>query len=678
MPIAWDFIAALFRTPLRMQTLEIVRGLERLERWLENRVKVAEALELRSRGFPIILFYNEALTLYVDVSQHGALRRPPERGVGATLAASGQAFVSGLGRVGTAITEERLLPGLLERIGNIFDLIVASMERFIPVRPGMFDLRARTASDLFGQAGLLFRTVTESTGPLLTLGGNLGEARDVLRQALGPSEAVASAAASAGAPAGGESLAESLDVGARLILGAVLALPILPLWIGRLWSAANVFLRDTLLQAFQGIESGVFGLRRQVFDVFSRTLPELIVSAARVLSSVWAVVELHWRFYVRVALVYGGDLLRNLDTFLGGLRTFLNYWIGVINGILRAIEAVLDFDLAPIIAAAVMGPLGLGLAALGALPRFTIRDFVGLGANVAREALRLWLTTQILVVEGGLRGAGVAARAFKYLGGPLGWWLGPKAARGLDAARFRVGAARRLVWRLLRAPQDLPAETAASFALPASFPNVFDAFFGPGAPNFRAALGTARTELEGGVRDILGGGAELLTGLSRSFDRATADAATLGSPTRMRRIAEGATSLAQTALGDQLGELEERVRGRREDPVAVAFEGWLTRGGFYVVGSAIPLYVEEMDRFWRQQSAEGAETTVTVLPTSPHKLVSRAALGRVRVPEITLTAAGQPPGTELAEAVATRLKAAIEESYVTGRERLAGLAAAAR
>lgn len=678
MPIAWDFIAALFRTPLRMQTLEITRGLERLERWLEDRVKVAEALELRSRGFPIIHFYNEALTLHLDVSQRGALQRPPERGVGATLTASGQAFVSGLGRVGTAVTEERILPGLLERIVDIFDLIAASLERFIPVRPGMFDVRARTASDLFGEAGLLFRTLTESTGSLLTLAGNLGEARDVLQQALGPSEAVASAAASAGAPSGVTDLAESLDTGARFILGAVLALPILPLWVGRLWSGVNVFLRDTLLRAFQDIESSVFELRRQVYEVFSRTLPELIVSAARVLASVWAVVEVNWRFYVRVALVYGGDLLRNLDTFLGGLQTFLNYWIGVINGILRAIEAVLDFDLSPIIGTLVLGPLGFGLSKLGALPRFTIRDFVGVGATVARVTLRVALTTMIALFENSARTVGWAGRAAKYLGGPLGWWLGPKVARGAEAVRFRAGAARRLVWRLLQAPADLPAETATGFALPASFPNVFDAFFGPGAPNFRATLDTARTELLGGVRDILGGGAAQLTDLSGAFTRATADAATLGSPARWRRIAEGATSLADTALGDQLGELDARVRGRREDPVAAAFEGWLGRGGFYVVGSAIPLYVEEMDRFWRQQSEEGAETTVPVTPTSPHKLVNRAALGRVRVPSLTLTASGREPGTELAEAVAARLKAAIEESYVTGRERLAGLAAAGR
>ncbi|WP_404370560.1 hypothetical protein ACIHQR_10575 [Corallococcus coralloides] len=669
MPISWDLIAALFRTPLRMQTLDITRGLERLERWLEARVKGAEALELSSRGYPIIGFYNGALTVHVDEVQRGALHRPPERGVGATLAASGQAFASGLGRVGQAVTEEGLLPGLIERLVNVVDLIATSMDRSIPARPGMFDVSARTGSDLFGQVGLLFHTVTRSTGGLLALAGDLGEARNLL----GP----ASSAAAATPEGPAASLPELLDQGSRWILGGILILPILPTWVGQLARAGNVFLRNLLLQTFQGVETRIFGLRRQIFDVFSRELPELIVSSLRMVVGVWSVVELHWRFYVQVAAAYGADLISHVTTFLSGLQAFLNYWIGVVNGISAAIEGVLDTDLAPYIAVVVLGPLGLALGGLGALPTFTVRDAIGLGASAARNAFRLWLTLQIGTAELALRGAGLATRAFRYLGGPLGWWLGPKATRGVDAARFRVGAARRLVWRLFAGAQDLPAETAVPFTLPASFPNVFDAFFGPGAPDLRATLTGARSSLEEGVRGILGGGVALLTDLSTTFERSTASAATMGSPARWRRIATGATSLADIALGDQIGELESRVRERREDPVAAAFEGWLTRGGFHVVGAAIPLYVEEMDRFWREQSAEGHELTEPLTATSPHKLVRRAALGRVRVPGITVTAPARPPGADLANEVATQLKTAIEQSYVTGRERLAGLAAAA-
>jgi hypothetical protein len=687
MPIAWDLIAAMYRAPLRMQTLEITRALERLALWLEARVLVAEALERRSRGFPVAGFYDEALTLWVDPSQHGALQQLAERGVGQALAASGRAFAAGIGRVGQAITEELLLPRLLDRIGGVLGAIVASLERFIPARAGMFDVGARTASDLVGEAGLALRTLVESTGPLRALAGDLGRALRVLGEALAEGQAVAPGTAVPGAAAGdganakpgGGSLAEALDRRARYVLAGILGLPILPEWIARLWSAASASLRFAVLEAFQRVEGLASGLRRDIFHVFSRDLPALIVKAMRVVAAVWVVVDLHWRFYVNVGLAYGSSLLAHLHSFTRGLETFLNYWIGVINGIISAIDAVLDFDLAPLVASYVLGSLvSGGLGSLGVIPRFTIRDAVSLGTSAEREAFRHWLVKQLAALELDLEVAEVGAEVWSRLD-PVGWVLGEDLADAARAARFRVGAARRLVSGLLRARAPLPAETAVPFALPTGFPDVAATMLGPSPEAaLQAALGSTRAALQGSVRNVLADGASFLAGVSEAFDRAAGRAASLGSPEQWRRIAEGSVTLEYIASGDQVSRLRDRIASRQQDPVTASFEGWLARGGFTVVGTTIPLYVQQMDLFWRERVAAGEAPSFELTATSPHKLVRRAALGRVRVPELTIRAHGRPAATELATDVAGRFQAAVTGAYVEGKRVLAARAETAR
>lgn len=670
----WELIAALFRVPLRMQVLELTRALERVERALQPRLVTAERLERGTRGFPVIGFWNEAVMLELEESQRGALLEGPS-GVGDTLLQAGGRFVRGLGRLPEAVREEWLLPGFVWRLVGVADAIAASLDRAIPARPSMFDAASRRASDLFGQLGLLFRAL-QDTGALRQLAGDLADARTLISSALAPSGPPgrrSGSGAAAAPPAREVPLDETLEQAGRFIVAAILGLPIAIQWASVVLRAVDLQVRGFLVETFRGIETRVFDLRRDVFDLFAHELPLLLVEAMQFLVAAWIVVEQHFRFYVRVGLEYGLELVATLHVFTTGLQLWLNYWITVINRVIDAIEAVLDFDLAPFIAALLLGPLGAVGGALGALPRFTVRDFVGLGANVAREALRLALVTAIGSVEASLAVGEGASRVFTWVGGPLGWWLGPRASRGLEAARFRVRAARRTVWALLRAPRALPGETEVGFALPA-FPDLEAAFFGPGAPDLRPALETARTGLLQAVDSTLGAGVSFLLEESKTFDRASRAAAAYDPTATWAGIGARSDAAVDAALGDQLRDLRARRPGRGRDPIADAFEDWLTQssnGGFYLLESVLPAYVAEMDAYWRRESAAGREPTFDLTATSPHILVRRAALGRVRVPELTVRAHGQAARTELAEQVARRFRSAVQQAYVAGEERLA-------
>src|SRR6187455_3252168 len=120
MPISLDFeaLAAPFRAPIGLQLRTITEVFERLGKFLKKRAEGAEALERATRAFPILRFYDGALAAWIDRSQRGALTPGvPEPSFWDALAASGRAFVAGLGRIPQAAREEWLLPGLIATLG---------------------------------------------------------------------------------------------------------------------------------------------------------------------------------------------------------------------------------------------------------------------------------------------------------------------------------------------------------------------------------------------------------------------------------------------------------------------------------------------------------------------------------------------------------------------------------
>jgi hypothetical protein len=113
------------------------------------------------------------------------------------------------------------------------------------------------------------------------------------------------------------------------------------------------------------------------------------------------------------------------------------------------------------------------------------------------------------------------------------------------------------------------------------------------------------------------------------MSQAGTDAAQLGSAARYERLTKNALALGETAFG------ADAMRAglvERSDPIAIAFQSWLSGSGFTLVGKALPRYVAEMVEYWKEEASKPPSAR----PTSPHILARRAQVNRVRLPRLVI------------------------------------------
>src|SRR5262249_13581581 len=154
----------------------------------------------------------------LDSIQHGALApdEPPAT-FSTQVHRAGRRFVQGVSRVKEAAQEDLLLPNLFGTIAQESEVISASVERF--ARPPremtqeLFNsLEARTASDLFGEAALAWRSIAGSIYQFKGFVGQVGRAFR-LPQPASPE------------PSDPHRLPDLLDRYSRLIVAGLLVLP---------------------------------------------------------------------------------------------------------------------------------------------------------------------------------------------------------------------------------------------------------------------------------------------------------------------------------------------------------------------------------------------------------------------------------------------------------------------
>jgi len=331
-----------------------------------------------------------------------------------------------------------------------------------------------------------------------------------------------------------------------------------------------------------------------------------------------------------------------------------------VSTFLTALENV---DLTPLLllvlafAPSVTIAIGPPMLTLGGL----VDMLIGSGADALRRELEVWLDAVDDAIDG----------AAAVLLGVIGQLL---LSRKIAMWHGKIAALRAILRIVVRPARRMTAETALPSLAGVSFPNVYDAFFGPGAHPIGPALIALRDEVQTGVHDILGAGVGFLNDLGDAFSRAAAGASVLGSPEQYRLIGERASGLAESLFGPDAAELRRRIATRPPDVLARAFESWVARGGFDIIGAAIPLYVAEMRRFWDEEAdraATEAPAEEIVLPTSPHITARRAQLGRVFMPRLVIRAPGRALDDELVGVVAARFKEAVEGAFQTGQTRLA-------
>lgn len=652
MPIDFARIAALFSARQQSQLKPIDAMFKRLGKWLARRMKTILEIEKNSRRFPVIVFQGTALAVWIDTSQHGALRLTEPPSFGEHLSSGGRAFVDGISRIAQSAREEWILPNLLEAVKGIFQSILSSIERFQEPSPSMFDPRQRTASDLFGLGALAYRSVISSTGQLRDLALDIHIASFLLNpetdssarpQPAGPTTSPVPAG-------GGRTFSEYLDVGARYIMGAILILPALPAHLGLLIRAGWIRGRLLLINLFQGTERKVFELRQAVVDIFFRDLPHFIIQAFRFMLTARGVIMKNLEYFLRFGQIYVRELLVNIRRFADELTRYMRFWTNLVEMFRRFLEALMDSDLMQFIVP-LLGIPQFIIDRIPGFPRLTLGNLLDHGGHAVRNSLKISLTGHISLLR-----AAVYAAAY----------LTPV----IPEAQYReimrkLNLTQEVVNQLFQSPAPYPAETAR-FNLPTSFPNIFDAFFGTGAPDFGSALRTMGTGVAREIGELLNTGADFLRGIGAHFQVASQRAARLGSPDQYHALAVRAQSTALTTFGGQTEELRRRLSERR-DSFEEAFVSWLSRGGFHIVGAAIPLYVAEMRRYWHAQLREGTELTMIITPTSPHIIARRVSLGRVRMRRLVIRAPERELNSDLAERIALRFKGSVENAYVSGQ-----------
>ena len=656
MPIDLTHLAAAASASWMAESRRLGLALGLLGPQLAARLERITALETRTRAFPVFAFEGLALDVRIHPQQHGTVR--PYRRWWNALGAPFAAFGRGFTRIGQAVEDEMVLPGVIAAVNDILSFILGSVDRLIAPRAASFDPRNARGSDIFGLMAMAWRGLTTSTGQLRLLAGDLTRAAAVFRTPAGPGVAAAAPGAPA-APAMATPANDALEAAGHWITGAILVIPALPGWLGVLAEAAWLRGRVWLLDTFQAIEARVFELRTQVLRIFFVTIPALLREVPALVVVIGSMLQWNIQYFAFFANLYFDEMLFSIRSFFDDLHDYINGFITLVNTVLHFIDRVMDFDLLSLVTP-FMGPAGAAVSAFGI--RFTINDLLD-----ATGAALNWAMYHAL--KGAILAAKAAAIALDAAGSPV---LGTVLTRPPSSAIVdKLDLLERIVDALFRDTGGPLAETAAPTLTP--MPNFYDLLFGAPPAVLAHSLRSFGERLAGDVRGLFDSLSGSLGGFGAVFSRSAADVARTGPAARMPGFGREAAGLANALYEDQVRELGARLR----DTPSRSFEQWLVKGGFHVIGAVIPLYVAEMRRYWHEQADAGNEPYVEITPTSPHILARRARLGRVRVPRMTLRTGGQPLAEGLVRELARRFQGAVQEAFATGQARMQQYAAAA-
>jgi len=664
MPISIDFeaIAAAFKPQLLWQMNPAWADILRVAKWLSKRRSEARDLAWQSRGFPALRFYRGALTVTIDHSQFGSLYQPQKATFTGVVKASAKRFWQGLKYAGTAVKQELIMPRFLSAAVDTLAAILASMRRFSTPTKAMFDLTVkRTASDLIGQIAMFIRLSIVSLDDIAKVIKDAIFLKETVRELFKskPQQSgISDQISSAGKGKGG--LAQSLQEVGRWITGAILILPLLPKMIASILQAAALRFKSMLLTILQGIEAKVFAMRRQVIDLFAVDLRDMGRQAYDLLLAAQFIIVGSLDYYANFVYLFMTQTLTAIQSYLQQLSRFMQVIVIVVGTLRNIIETVLYFDLMPLILAVL--PIPNIILKRFKMPKFYVIDLIKSVMKGAAVGGAIILFAIFDAAEK-LASTSPAVRLIDWL------------TNANIVKRLRAG--KKVFAEIFKATitDTYPAgNPPLDFKHITPFPDLYKAFMGGGTlADLKKFMTDLKDQLVFGLFKILWHGVTLLERIGSTFSQSARKASTLGSVARFRAMANFASNLAHDLYGKQAEELRKRIALRR-DPFIEKFEGLIARGGFYLIGSVIPAYINELRQFWQQQSSrkETIRTSATkALPTSPHILAHRERLARVKLPRLTIRLPGRRLDDELKELTAVKFKLAIEQAYQTGLRQMA-------
>ncbi len=622
-----------------------------LSRRLQKRLTAARSLEAGSRAFPVVVFRGDAVTAWIDRFQHGAVRKKrPEDGA-VSLADGGRRFVRGLGRIPDIVEAHLVIRRTLVATGNLLRtalgfldstrggmtvrarlLQIATASKDQPQGPGLLDVLLDNSKRLprivaAGAVGMValadfLRALADERGRGLLV---FGEGAHTLGKSLGEVFAElfpADGAPDTGSPAPPRALHDPLrDVVGGLVF-ALFAVPWAGLYLGPLFRKLLLGVQVRLVELLLEIEGLGWDFRQMVLEVFFVSFESLQRKAVDWLEGLTNLVLSLLTFGLGFAEIY-------LFELFVGLRTVTRK----IGEVLATIADVIFW----------VGTL------LGTLFKLSLGSILpGLGAG---------LTFYDLI------------QAFQGKG-PLARLLGSTPAKVSKATRIEVrgpgGKVLLVVTILNQKDPDPPTITR--------FPQLLPDLLGKGPNSLVGILRRVRGMTEGLVADILLVGQALLVDSERGFDQLRQDAASLDLDRSFGHLVKDSRRIVDSLLEPERRRIERQGASGFERMSAI-LSGVLLRGGFDVVGASIRGYTLELDRLWSAQKASEAHGETVVISetgtgTSPHKISRRARLGTVRVPRMTVRAAGRDLDPDLRQKVAAEVRRLVARAHARGRQRL--------
>ena len=579
MPISLELVN--FTEAFRIQHVKtIAQSFERLGQWLTKRVKQADELERATNRIPVVWFYNEAVTLWINASQKDALApQEPPPSFGDHLKAGGGRFVAGLKDVVELPREALIIPRFFDAVLAGVDEIVKSIERFHKPTTSMFDTEARTASDLFGEAALAFRAIYWSKDQLRDFRATLYMLKGPPKQNGGPAESV-------------NALPDLFERVTRYIVAGLYLVTWLPEFVKRVWKEASLFIRAKVLDVFAGIEEQVFGVRRQVIDIFYVDL-RASLRKGLAFALAWSSVSTAWvALFLDVSERFGTQIFTRFGDFFAKLSAFIKKLVGVFHGLEWLLNKLLKIDLMKLLVPKLEGHWWWSVASrVAAVPTLPIGD---LAENQTRAAANLRMQSWLSRIQ----------RRVRIAAGPLGG--------GVNAIiRHYLKPVRKILNIALATQTALPAETGAFAGPLPEFPDVSDTFTVWLQP-LREALADFVPSLQTQTRELIDKGTEVLDALS-SISTAPRRALCAAPPREVSGDLQCRGAMAEKAFpaSDVVDDEPNAVVGA----LARSWENWLVRdaqgarAGFEVIGAIIPEYIAAMRAYWAERQTRGEEAT---------------------------------------------------------------------
>ncbi|MGO8833601.1 MAG: hypothetical protein ACLQE9_12425 [Roseiarcus sp.] len=617
MPISLELFN--FTEQFRIPILKgIAESFVRLGKWLDARLKQAQALDRATADIPIVWIRNQAMSAWIDEKQWRSLTPArPDPGFGAHLSQGAQTM---FGALKSAVTgkdadEANILPNFLASMTAGLDRVIASLERFQRPSASMFAFSSRTASDIFGELALTWRALATSRAQLI------GENKD---KGAGGLVATLSAFLPQGGSkdaAGGVSFGAALDTVGRAIVAALLALPFLPKYIGALWAELSIFVRARTLEIFAGMEASALGLRRTVIDLFYVDLRDALREGLGYAIAGRDMTASFIALFVEATEGWAFEMVEGFRSWFKDLGAFMLGMIDVFHALQSVLDDLMRVDLMQNLDELLSDEWWWRLAKrIATPPSLRIGDLADPQTReAANDRLQSWLSS-------------VRNRAALSVGGPITFGV----------VEYKVRAVRGILDILLKKDTDEIAETSAFHDLKLSpMPDISDQFTAGLAP-FRKALGGMVEALQTRTQAIVDAASGMLDAFGARFDRAAQAALRSPSAARLTAIGANAGALADAAFAPDKGADVDALVGK----IARRFDDWLTtpgrarRAGFEIVAAVIPKYVLAMSQYWAELRESEAGKSASP-PTSPHILARKQRIAAIRTPQLRIEAKGR-------------------------------------